>query len=46
MDQSDSVALGRLYEFTVGVDVFGEFVGSIQAHIEVGRFSFTELRSA
>lgn len=35
MDQSDSAALGRLYQFTVDVDVFGEFVESLQMHIEV-----------
>lgn len=35
MDLNDAEALGRLYGFTVDVDVFGDFVTSLQAHIEV-----------
>lgn len=35
MDLSDVEALGRLYGFTVDVDVFGDFVTSLQTHIEV-----------
>ena len=35
MDLSDADALARLYGFTVDVDVFGDFVASLQSHIEV-----------
>lgn len=35
MDLSDVDALGRLYGFTVDVNVFGDFATSLQAHIEV-----------
>jgi hypothetical protein len=35
MDLSDADALGRLYGFTVDVEVFGDFVASLQEHIEV-----------
>lgn len=39
MDLNDADALGRLYGFTVDVDVFGDFVTSLQAHIEVRSYN-------
>lgn len=42
MDLSDADALGQLYGFTVDVDVFGDFVGSLQAHIEVRQYNIKD----